>query len=122
MANISDHLSDKSGILTQIVFAQSGSKGGDHLGNVIARAGDDGAKYEGWVNDNGTATALFKGNLNAGQKAAADQVGGIVTLTTQTDWLYKQTRATQHRQQQQGNSVGQNQTGSTGSDFVPQYE
>lgn len=115
MANISNHHGDKSGVLTQVRFANSGAQGPEHMGKVMA-GGADGAHYQDWINEGGIAVAVFKGNLNAQQQQAVEAVGGAVSYTTNTEWSSRRLRAT-GQQAQQG-------SGPSGTDigYAVQYE
>ncbi len=115
MADISAHHGDKSGVLTQVRFSNSGDNAGEHLGKVMA-GGADGAHYQDWINEGGVAIAVFKGNLNQQQQQAVQAVGGVVSYTTSTEWSSRRLRAT-GQQAQQG-------SGPSGTDigYAVQYE
>jgi hypothetical protein len=115
MANIANHHSDKSGVLTQVRFANSGSNAGDHLGTVMA-GGEGAAHYHDWVNEGGIGVAVFKGNLNAQQQQAVEAVGGVVSYTTSTEWSSRRRTAT-GQQAQQGSGPSNPDIG-----YAVQYE
>lgn len=94
MSNISKHQVLKSGFLTIVSFDGSGPSGGDHLGQLSAKAGKDGAFYDEWINTNGIARAVFIGKLNDEQNTFIASIGAKSGVTTATDWDYEKRKAT----------------------------
>lgn len=86
MSNLSKQHNSNATILNLVTFEASGDLGGEHLGEVMAKTGNDGAKYQDWINKNGTAEAIFSGNFNQDQQTYLQSVGAKTGATTPEFW------------------------------------
>lgn len=93
MSSLSKQHNSNATILTLVTFENSGDLGGEHLGEVMAKAGNDGAKYQDWVNTNGTAKAVFSGSFNQDQQSYMDSIGAKTGATTPESWTHEKASA-----------------------------